>query len=131
MSRFELDTSELDRLQRTMAAYEGDVESAVNDVLHNDASQMLQQEITRLMPVSGRHWAGKKGSAKSSGSLRDEKSNLAVTIKTKTAYNYLYFPDDGSSTRRHAGNQRFFERGAENKQSQIIDRCIGRLMDGF
>ena len=90
MSRFELDASELDRLQRTMAAYEGDVESAVNDVLHNDASQMLQQEITRLMPVSGRHWTGKKGSAKSSGSLRDEKSNLAVTIKTKTAYNYLY-----------------------------------------
>lgn len=131
MSRFELDASEMDRLQRTMAVYEGDVESAINDVLHNDASQILQQEITRLMPVSGRHWAGKKGSAKSSGSLRDEKSNLAITVKAKKAYSYLYFPDDGTDTRRHAGNQRFFERGAENKQSQIIDRCIGRLMGGF
>ena len=56
---------------------------------------------------------------------------LAVTIKTKPKYDYLYFPDDGSNTRRHVGNQQFMRRGAEKSRDRIIDICVGRLAQEF
>ena len=56
---------------------------------------------------------------------------LSVTIRTKNAYHYLYFPDDGSTTRRHHGGQEFMKRGAEKKQSKIIDRIMQGLTSKF
>ncbi len=130
-SAFRLSVSGFEEMQQAMAAYEGDVEAAINDVLHNEAGQLIQEEIKRLMPASGRHWAGKRRSAKNAKSLTEKKENLAITVKAATAYQYLYFPDDGSSTKRHVGNQHFFRRGGENKKEEIINRCIERLTENI
>lgn len=130
-ARLELDFYEFDRMHQAMLDYAGNTEEAINDILHNDASPLIQEEIKRLMPVSGKNWKGKKSSAKSSKSLTDEKGNLFVTVKTTKNYQYLYFPDDGSNTRRHVGNQQFFLKGGEAKQNEIIDRCVARLVDDF
>ena len=131
MARFDLDTREFDRLEKALKAYEGNAEDMINSVLHNEGSLLIQEEIKRLMPVSGRQWAGKKPPAKTAKSLTDEKGNLSVTVKTTKNYHYLYFPDDGTSTRHHAGNKQFFLSGGENKQSEIIDLCVERLVKGF
>lgn len=128
-SSFKLNAAEFDELQQAIKNYPNDAEKIINEVLHGEGSLLLQEEIRRLMPVSGRHWSGKKTSAKRGNSLMDIKGNLFVEIKTTKAYQYLYFPDDGSSTRKHYGNQHFFRRGAEKKQNEIIERCIGRLTD--
>ena len=56
---------------------------------------------------------------------------LSVTIKTVNAYNYLYFPDDGSNTKKHAGNQQFMASGAENASDRIMELCIGHLTEEF
>ena len=56
---------------------------------------------------------------------------LTVTIAARGRYHYLYFPDDGSNTRRHVGNQEFMRRGAEAAAGKIIDICLGRLAEAF
>lgn len=123
--------TEMDGLQKAMQEFEGNVEEAVNDVLHNQAGPILQDEVMRLMPYSGRVWKGKKKSASRANSLMIVKENLAVTVKPKKAYQYLYFPDDGTNTQRHVGNQQFFKRSGENKKKEVIERCVGRLVGDF
>lgn len=129
MATFELDASSFDALQQAIQNYGDGAEDIINDVLHNEGSQLLQASIQRLIPVSGRSWRGKKRPARTAKSLKDIKSNLAVTITTTSNYQYLYFPDDGSNTESHAGNQQFFKRGAENEQENIINLCITRLTE--
>lgn len=131
MARFDLDTKEVERLFTTVKNFPGNAEKSINDVFHNDAPPIVSEEIKRLMPVSGKMWKGKAPAAKTAKSLTDEKANLSFTVKTTGKYHYLYFPDDGTNTRRHVGNQQFFKRGGENKQTEIIDRCINRIVKDF
>lgn len=129
---FKLYVGDVDRLQEAIKNYPQYAEKAINEVLHNEGSVIIQEEIKRLMPFSGRNpWRGKKTPAKNSKSLTTKKGNLFVDIKSKKSYQYLYFPDDGSNTRSHYGDQHFFQRGGERKQDKIIERCIGRLTDAF
>ena len=131
MARFDLDTKEVERLFNTVKNFPGNAEKSINDVFHNDAPPIGSEEIKRLMPVSGKTWKGKAPAAKTAKSLTDEKANLSFTVKTTGKYHYLYFPDDGTNTRRHVGNQQFFKRGGENKQTEIVDRCINRIVKDF
>ena len=124
---YKLEISDYDKLQEALKNYEGDAEEAINDVLHNEAGDLAQEKIYQLMPVSGKSWKGKAPAAKNSKSLRNTNENLAVTVRNAKKYQYLYFPNDGTNTRRHIGNQQFFERGGEMVQDEIIDRCISKL----
>lgn len=129
MSYFKIDADEFNRLEQSIKNFPGNAEEAINEVLHTKASQILQDEIRRLMPRSDvKPWKGKLPHAKDSKSLTDKQENLAITVKTTKRYQYLFFPDDGTSTTRHAGDQQFFYRGGKNKQTEIIDRCIARLV---
>ena len=135
MARFEMDTKEVERLHKAIRNFPGDAENAINDVFHNDAPPIVSESIKRLIPTSGRKWKGKAPAAKTAKSSvterKDERGNLSFAVGTTTKYHYLYFPDDGSNTRRHVGNQHFFQRGGEAKQSEIIDRCITRIANNF
>lgn len=125
---FKINFSEVDRLMRAMENYAGSTEEAINDVLHNQAGDLAQAEIIRLMPRSKK----KKGThAKDVQSLQNITGNLSVTVTTKKKFGYLYFPDDGTNTRRHIGNQQFFARGGEAVQDDIVERCIQRLVGDF
>ena len=126
---FELNAQGVDKLHNALQAYEGDAESVINDVLHNQAGDLAQEAIRRLMPSSGKRWRGKKPAAKSSQSMRNDKANLELTVRNTSNYAYLYFPNDGSNTRRHAGQQFFFERGGESVVDDIIDRCVEKLVN--
>ena len=128
---FSLSAKNIERLLNAMEQYQGNTENAINDVLHNWAGDYAQEEIKRLMPVSGKSWKGKRPSAKSSKSLQNVNGNLSVTVTTTKNYNYLYFPDDGTNTRRHVGNQQFFMRGGEAVEDEIVQRCINRLVNDF
>ena len=130
-SEWKLDCSNIDRLQKAMEGYQGNTEKTINDVLHNEVFGIVEPSIRKLIPVSGKSWKGKKPGAKVSKSLTQENGNLSVTIKSTANYSYLYFPDDGTNTRRHIGNQQFFKRGGEAKVDEIVDRCINRLVNDF
>lgn len=128
MAVLSIDATEIDKLQKAMKEFQGNTEDTINDVLHNFAGDRAQVDIYRLMPVS----AKKKGKhAKHSNSLSNINGNLSVTVTARGKWGYLYFPDDGENTRRHIGNQRFFERGGEAAQDEIIERCITKLTNNF
>lgn len=131
MAMFELDATEFERLEQAIAEYEGKAGNIINEVLHGEGAEMIEQKIMNLLPASGRSWKGKRAAASSTQPFRHDGGTLQVTVRTKTAYNYLYFPDDGSNTIRHAGNQQFMLGGAEDAASEIIDRCIARLTEEF
>ena len=124
---FDVDISGVEDIEKAIKEYQGNAIEAINEVLHNEGSQLIQSSIRRLMPVSGAKWKGKKGGAKDSNSLGQISTDLAVTITTRKNYQYLYFPDDGTNTRRHIGNQQFFKRGAEAVKSEIVNKCLQRL----
>lgn len=129
---YKIEAEELGYLQEAMAAYIGDVEKEVNDVLHNEAGPLIKDAVQRLIPVSNvKPWKGKPKHARDADSLRQINYNLAVKITTKGKYGYLYFPDDGTNTRNHVGEQHFFARGGDSVASEIVERCVTRLCGSF
>lgn len=134
MAVFEMDAKELERLHNTIKNFPGVAEQSINSVLYEEAPSIISDAITLLMPVSGANWKGKKGAAKFSKSVKErpsERRNLSIVVGTVQDYHYLYFPDDGSNTTRHVGNQQFFSRGGEASTREVVDRCINRLIDDF
>lgn len=131
MAKFDLEYDDLDRLHEAMSEYAGKAGEVVNDVLHGEGAEIIKDRIMNLLPASGRSWKGKRAAASSTMPFRHESETLAVTVKSKTAYNYLYFPDDGSNTIHHAGNQQFMREGGESAATDIIDICIAKLVDDF
>ena len=131
MSSFGLSAAEFEKLQQAIKNFPGDAEKEINEVLHNEASLLIQDAIRRLMPVSGKKWKGKPLGAQEGNSLTDTKINLGIIVRTQKKYQYLYFPDDGTNTRKHAGNQQFFAKGGESQKEEIINRCMARLMNNF
>lgn len=131
MKQLNIYSSEIVQLQERLKEFEGNAEAVINDVLHNFAGDRAQEEIRRLMPFSGKTWAGKRSPAKMSKSMMNVNQNLSVTVKTSKNYQYLYFPNDGTNTQRHIGNQQFFEKGGTAIKDEIIDRCIGKLINNF
>ena len=132
MASYELEYDELDELQKAMEDYGEGSRRIINDVLHGEGGLKIKDQIHMLIPSSGRSWRGKRAPAASADSLQQVNTEMmAVTIRSKTAYNYLYFPDDGSNTRKHAGNQQFFMRGAENASESVVELCLGKLTEQF
>lgn len=128
---FSIDVKAYDELCQKMQAYQGNAENVVNEVLWDQGGTLINQAIMRLLPRSGRTWSGKKKAAADAQPFTQKNENLSVTITTKYSYHYLYFPDDGSTTRKHAGQRHFMFQGAENEQEKIIDLCIARLTEDF
>jgi HK97 gp10 family phage protein len=126
---FELDREGFERLESVLKKYEGNAENIINEVLWNEGGEYIEEKITQLLPVSNKHWRGKKRAAKFAEPFMQEQDNLSVTVKTKNAYHYLYFPDDGTNTRKHVGEQYFMFGGATNAQEEIIERCIAKLTE--
>lgn len=126
------DAAEIDELQDIINQYGVNAERTIDDVLHNEGAVEIRKSIARLLPASGRNWKGKPRPARSAmpKSFLQDNDMLAVTIAARGKYHYLYFPDDGSTTRHHVGNKRFMKRGAENATSKVIELCLGKLMGG-
>lgn len=126
-----LEAESYNRLVEAIKNYQDEARNIINEVFWGEGGALISESIMQLLPESGRKWKGKKPSAKRSAPFTQANENLSVTVKTKSAYHYLYFPDDGSSTLKHAGDQQFMYRGAEMEQEEIINRCIGRLTEQF
>lgn len=128
MAVLSLQSQELDFFVQAIKDYGDGAEDVINDVLQGYGAEKIKEEIHLILPESGRTWKGKKAAAKSVDPFIEVGDNLSVTVKSKSAYGYLYFPDDGSSTRKHVGGQEFMWRGALAAQGDIIDKCLDRLV---
>lgn len=129
---FDINFLAVEEVEKALTEYSGNIEDAINEVFHSEeVNSLAQKAIKALMPQSHKNWRGKKPAAKTSNSLRKLDGNLSVTIRTQKPYQYLYFADDGTNTRRHIGNQQFFARGGENVKGDIIERCKDKLVNNF
>lgn len=133
MGWYETDISGVEALQDAMDEYEGAAGPIIDEVLHGDGAEQIKSEIAMLLPSSGRHWKGKAAPASSAmpAHFSQDNGSLTVTIAARGRYGYLYFPDDGSDSHKHAGEQHFMQHGAENATDKIIELCIGRLTERF
>lgn len=130
---FRLEADQIYELQTAMQLYGVKSGRTVDEVLHNEGAEYIREEIMRLLPESGRKWKGKKTAAKRTNPFLQKNDSLAVTIHTKSAYHYLYFPDDGTNTTHHIGYKgkprEFMLKGAENQAARIMDLCVKRLIE--
>ena len=122
---FSLDTSAFEQLIPKLQEYGNGAEGVINSTFKaND--EVFKNSIDNILPVSDR-----KKHAKGSNPFQSTFGNLSITIKSKKKYNYLYFPDDGSNTERHQGNQQFMRRGVELKQQTMIELILENLSKNF
>ena len=130
---FQSDYSEVQTLIEKVQHFGAGSGQIIDGVLHGEGAQEIKEKIAQLLPSSGRSWSGKRAAARSAmpGAFQQDNGQLSVTIAARGAYGYLYFPDDGSNTRKHAGNQQFMMRGAKQASEQVIEKCVKALIDNF
>lgn len=132
-TRFALDAKQIEKLQKAIEGYAGRAGEAIDEVLHTQGANLIKEEITRLLPASGRTWKGKAAAAKTAQPFAQQDVSMGVVVYSKPKYNYLYFPDDGTNTERHIGYRgvprEFMIRGAENQTEKIMDLCIAKLTE--
>lgn len=131
--QYSIDYQELDKIENLFNEFPDTAKAAVNNFLHSDlAVDMVEDNIQPLLPSSGRHWKGKGAAAASTQPFRKGPNELlTLIVRSKTKYNYLYFPDDGSNTVHHMGNQHFMQHGAENSLGAIADLCAANVINEF
>lgn len=124
------DVEALWELMQKLGAGSGQI---VDEVLQNEGREEIEKRIARLIPRSGRRW--KKKAQPAANAMPASFAHFAgegyVEIVGRGKYGYLYFPDDGSNTRKHAGNQQFMRRGAEAASGRVVEMCVGKLLENF
>lgn len=130
---FSINANELDKIESLFNDFPGTARVAINEVLHSDlAFEIATNNIQPLLPSSGRHWKGKGAAAASTQPFRKGPNELlTLIVRSKPKYHYLYFPDDGSYTEYHMGNQHFMQHGAEKSLGAIADLCAANVINEF
>ena len=125
------DYSQIEDLISRLQDSSKNVEETINEILHGFGVEETKKTILSLpdFPQSNRKWKGKKKAAKNAQPFTEQKMNLAFIVRSKKSYNYLYFPDDGSNTEKHFGNQNFMGRGLEKSINPILDRIVASVVD--
>lgn len=128
-----VDAGELDQLAEAMQQFGEGSGQIVDEVLHGEGAEEIKQRIAALLPASGRTWRGKAAPARAAmpGRFSQDNGSGEVTIAARGRYGYLYFPDDGSSTEHHAGNQQFMQKGAASAADKVIELCLGKLVEAL
>lgn len=133
MIKFGLSAESMEKLATAIKAYGPDAEKKITEYLHGKGYDVLSSGVQNAIPVSDslkKH--GKKqpkSHARDKQALKDKDkgTNLSVIIGSIPSRNYLYFPDDGSNTIHHAGNQQFFKAGVEKKEAEVINELLDIL----
>ena len=128
---FSVEGEAFDELAAAMADFGEGAADVVSEVVHS-SGDVIRDQIDPLIPVSGRTFKGHRSGAQGSQWQRyDTGEKLAITVAATSARRYLYFPDDGSNTKRHAGNRQFMMRGAEAAAPMILEKGIDALIESF
>jgi hypothetical protein len=125
-ANFSVDSSQFYTLQRNIERLPNDAEKVINETLKANVSPVMEKSILGLMPMSKRN----KQHAKLYKSLNaDNKENLTLTIKPKSKYRYLVFPDLGLGTSKKKYPQKFMDHGVEQKVNYSIEELNKSLIE--
>jgi hypothetical protein len=125
---FTSDHKEFNNLVKSLSSYGAEVESALNEYVHNEAPQKIKPAIEGLIPVSDRNKVHAKHSAPFG---RQEDYNLAVKLITSKEFNYLVFPDEGLGNSKGNAPLDFTGRGLEAEMPVLIDEMSQLLQEKF
>lgn len=130
-----VDLSAFLALEDYVARYGAGTGQVVDEVLHGEGALKAKRSIPEFIRPSGRRWRGKAPSMARNPAMGERLSQddapMQVTIAARGRYGYLYFPNDGSSTRRHAGGQAFMERGVQAAAPEVAEDIASALADAF
>lgn len=120
MSKFELKSEDLKRLEKALIQLPNKGEQEINKVLHNESAEKVSRSIQELINVS----AKKKGThARYGKPFKTEPFNLGFFVRTYPSYGYLVFPDEGIG-KRNPVRQDFTGRGMEKERPKVVDRLL-------
>ena len=133
-STFQVDLSDFTELEERLAEYQGNSEKVINNVLLGQGAEEIMKSINILIPVSSRkltksHKKHAKNISKNLIRKEVQGQPLAVVVKSNSSTRYLYFPDDGKKKKKHAGQQHFMFRGAENAREKVMRLCLEGLAE--
>lgn len=124
----------VEQLGERIAEFGAGAGQIIQGVYEDFGAKEIKQNILPLVHASGRTFKGHRQGAKGAG---PEKvfthivKDLSLVVRTNRPFGYLYFPDDGSTSRKHAGQQHFMQRGLDMSTQTIIERCIAALTEEF
>lgn len=113
---FKINYEQMLKLEDKMAKYPGDVEEAVNRVIHERGSKLIVMNIIGFMPRSKGPGPHARDSARS---VFVEKVNLGATFSEGGNFSYLIFPEAGLG-KRNPVEQAFFLEGVEKSHEVIM-----------
>lgn len=126
---FTIDDNDMLTIQQRIKEFQGDAEKTINDFLMNEASETFKTSIINFIPVSK---AKKRKHAKTSDPLEHKQErNLELIIKTKTKYNYLYFPQNAEGTSKHNAPNDFVQKGVDREYDNVINSLLDKLQNNF
>lgn len=122
-SKFEIKQEDLNKIEEAILEYGENSEKVINDYLNSVAKNKFMAAIKDYMPVSNR----RKIHAKTSNSIDSISYNLALVIKTKSKFNYLYFPQTGEGTSKGKSPNDFMEKGIDKEYDNVINGILDKL----
>ena len=130
-----VDYSESVSLENRFERYGAGYGSVIDERLHGEGARKIKRLIPGYIHPSGRRWKGKApsmaGNPNAGEKLAQDDEPMSVTVAARGRYGYLYFPDDGTNTRKHIGNQQFMLRGAESAAPEIAEDLESALVEAF
>ncbi|PFP05604.1 hypothetical protein COJ91_18485 [Bacillus thuringiensis] len=125
-ANFSVDASKFESLQRNIERLPNVAEKIINEDLKSRIAPVMKKSVLGLMPISNR----KKAHAKLYQSINDDnKENLTLTLKPKSKYRYLVFPDLGLGTSKKKAAKKFMERGVDKKVDYAIEELNKSLIE--
>ena len=126
---FSLKEEDLGRIQEAIMDFGNDAESVINECLKKSVSKVFRKTITNIIPVSEGKYPSQRGKihAKTSNPLRSMTDNLTLTIKSKTEFNYLYFPQMGEGTSKYKQPNDFMEKGIDAEYDNAVNIILEKL----
>lgn len=125
-ANYDVDFSTFETLQNNIKKLPDVAETVINKELGSKIAPIFEKSILGLVPISDRD----KPHAKLYKSLNaSTKENLTLTIKPKTKYAYLVFPDLGIGTSKRRSPLNFMKHGVDKKAEQAAEELNKALIE--
>lgn len=122
-AKFELKSEDIQKISDSISKFPSDAEDTINSYLHGPGKEKMIKSMENIIPISER----KKKHAKGNSPLRSNTFNLGLTIRTKTKYNYLYFPQMAEGTSKKNSPNDFMQKGLDSIYDSVVNDMIDKI----
>ncbi|MDO8159127.1 hypothetical protein FKQ51_17530 [Bacillus toyonensis] len=125
-ANYNVDFSSFDSLQNNIKQLPNVAETVINRDLGKKVFPIFEKSILGLIPISDRD---KPHAALYKSLSANARENLTLTIKPKSQYAYLVFPDLGIGTSKRRSPLNFMDHGVDKKTEQAVEELNKSLIE--